>query len=88
MSIVCANKVAASGDYEAYRRLKEMAVRNGVSYHYETNVGAGLPVIHTIGDLVASGDRITAIEAVLSGTLNYIFNTISKEVHFSDALSI
>ena len=86
VSIVCANKVAASGDYEAYRKLKETAVRNGVSYHYETNVGAGLPILHTIADLVASGDRITGIEAVLSGTLNYIFNTISKDVTFSEAV--
>ena len=86
VSIVCANKVAASGDINAYRKLKETAVRNGVSYNYETNVGAGLPVIHTIADLVASGDKITKIEAVLSGTLNFIFNTISKDVTFSEAV--
>lgn len=86
ISIVCANKVAASGDIEAYRRLKATAVKNDVKYNYETNVGAGLPVIHTIDDLVKSGDRILKIEAVLSGTLNYIFNTISKDVTFSDAV--
>ena len=86
ISIVCANKVAASGDYESYRRLKETAVRNDVKYNFETNVGAGLPVLHTIDDLVKSGDRITKIEAVLSGTLNFIFNTISKETTFSEAV--
>ena len=86
ISIICANKVAASGDIEAYRRLKATAVKNDVKYNFETNVGAGLPVIHTIDDLVKSGDRIVKIEAVLSGTLNFIFNTISKDVTFSDAV--
>ncbi|MBQ9561753.1 MAG: hypothetical protein IJV10_05695 [Prevotella sp.] len=86
VSIVCANKVAASGDLAAYRRLKETAVRNGVKYNFETNVGAGLPIIHTIDDLVKSGDKIVKIEAVLSGTLNFIFNTISKDVTFSEAV--
>ncbi|MBO5613328.1 MAG: hypothetical protein J5905_02340 [Prevotella sp.] len=86
ISIVCANKVAASGDIETYRQLKETAIKNDVKYNFETNVGAGLPVIHTIDDLVKSGDRITKIEAVLSGTLNYIFNTISRDVTFSEAV--
>ena len=86
ISIVCANKVAASGDINLYRRLKETAVKNDVKYNFETNVGAGLPVIHTIDDLVKSGDRITKIEAVLSGTLNFIFNTISRDVTFSEAV--
>ncbi len=86
VSIACANKVAASGDIEAYRRLKATAIKNGVKYNFETNVGAGLPVIHTIDDLVKSGDRIIKIEAVLSGTLNYIFNTISRQCTFSEAV--
>lgn len=86
ISVVCANKVAASGDINLYRRLKETAVKNDVKYNFETNVGAGLPVIHTIDDLVKSGDRITKIEAVLSGTLNFIFNTISRDVTFSEAV--
>ena len=86
ISIVCANKVAASGDLTAYRQLKATAVKNGVKYNFETNVGAGLPVIHTIDDLVKSGDKIVKIEAVLSGTLNFIFNTISKDVTFSEAV--
>lgn len=86
ISIVCANKVAASGDLALYKELKALAVKNDVKYNFETNVGAGLPVIHTIDDLVKSGDKITKIEAVLSGTLNYIFNTISKDVTFSEAV--
>lgn len=86
ISVVCANKVAASGDINLYRRLKETAVKNDVKYNFETNVGAGLPVIHTIDDLVKSGDRITKIEAVLSGTLNFIFNTISRDITFSEAV--
>lgn len=86
ISIVCANKVAASGDIERYRKLKALAIEKDVKYNFETNVGAGLPVIHTIDDLVKSGDKITKIEAVLSGTLNYIFNTISSEVSFSEAV--
>jgi len=86
VSVVAANKVAASSDYENYRRLKQTARERGVKYLFETNVGAGLPVIHTINDLIGSGDRILRIEAVLSGTLNYVFNTLSAEVSFSRAV--
>lgn len=86
ISVVCANKVAAAGDHDAFRKLKKTAVEQDVKYKYETNVGAGLPVIRTIDHLVTSGDRITGIEAVLSGTLNYIFDTISKDVTFSQAV--
>lgn len=86
ISVVCANKVAASGDLECYKLLKNTAKDMGVSYNFETNVGAGLPVIHTIQDLVASGDKIVKLEAVLSGTLNFIFNTISEEIPFSKAV--
>lgn len=86
ISIVCANKVAASGDVNLYKKLKRTAIENDAKYNFETNVGAGLPLIHTIDDLVKSGDRITKIEAVLSGTLNFIFDTISKEVTFSEAV--
>ena len=86
ISIACANKVAASGDIDTYRQLKKTAIKNDVKYNFETNVGAGLPVIHTIDDLVKSGDKIVKIEAVLSGTLNFIFNTISKDVTFSEAV--
>jgi len=86
ISIVAANKVAASSEYSRYRQLKEMAAKHGVKFLFETNVGAGLPLISTINDLMRSGDRIVRIEAVLSGTLNYIFNTLSKEIPFSTAV--
>ena len=86
ISVVAANKVAASGSYKNYSRLKLTAVRRGVKYLFETNVGAGLPVIATINDLRNSGDKVLKIEAVLSGTLTYIFNTISAKVPFSEAV--
>ena len=86
--VVTANKVAASGPYEDYAALKDTARRRGVKLLFETNVGAGLPIIGTIGDLIASGDRIKSIEAVLSGTLNYVFNTISAEVPLSEAVRL
>lgn len=88
ISIVAANKVAASSEYSRYRALKEMAAKHGVKFLFETNVGAGLPLISTINDLMRSGDRIVRIEAVLSGTLNYIFNTLSKEIPFSKAVRL
>ena len=86
VSVVAANKVAASGDYASYRRLKDTALQRGVKFLYETNVGAGLPIIGTIKDLCNSGDKILKIEAVLSGTLNFIFNEISAEVPFSETV--
>lgn len=86
ISVVAANKVAASSDYESYLKLKETALRRGVKFLFETNVGAGLPIICTINDLCNSGDKILKIEAVLSGTLNFIFNEISAEVPFSETV--
>jgi len=86
ISVVAANKVAASSEYRRYRELKEMAAKHGVKFLFETNVGAGLPLISTINDLMRSGDRIVRIEAVLSGTLNYIFNTLSQDIPFSQAV--
>lgn len=86
ISVVAANKIAASGDYDNYMDLKNIARKRGVKYLFETNVGAGLPIINTINDLIYSGDRILKIEAVLSGTLNFIFNTISKDVPLSKAI--
>ena len=83
ISIVSANKVAASSAFENYANLKKIAKRKGVKFLFETNVGAGLPIINTINDLVNSGDNILKIEAVLSGTLNFIFNTISESVPLS-----
>lgn len=86
ISVVAANKVAASSDYDSYLKLKETALRRGVKFLFETNVGAGLPIIGTINDLCNSGDKILKIEAVLSGTLNFIFNEISAEVPFSETV--
>ncbi|KAA6350096.1 Bifunctional aspartokinase/homoserine dehydrogenase 1 [termite gut metagenome] len=88
ISVVAANKIAASSAYENYRELKQTARKRGVKYLFETNVGAGLPVINTINDLINSGDKILKIEAVLSGTLNYIFNKISAEIPFSQAIKM
>ncbi|KAA6321762.1 Bifunctional aspartokinase/homoserine dehydrogenase 1, partial [termite gut metagenome] len=88
ISVVAANKIAASSEYENYRELKQIARKRGVKYLFETNVGAGLPIINTINDLINSGDKILKIEAVLSGTLNYIFNKISAEVPFSQAIKM
>jgi len=86
ISVVTANKIAASSEYEKYTRLKETALRRGVKFLFETNVGAGLPIIGTINDLRNSGDKILKIEAVLSGTLNFIFNELSADVPFSVAV--
>lgn len=86
ISVVTANKVAASSNYDHYAGLKKIAKRKGVKFLFETNVGAGLPIINTLNDLVNSGDRILKIEAVLSGTLNYIFNTISSDIPLSKTI--
>jgi aspartokinase/homoserine dehydrogenase 1 len=86
VSIVTANKVAASSEYENYALLKKTAKRKGAKFLFETNVGAGLPIITTLNDLVNSGDTILKIEAVLSGTLNFIFNTISEKVPLSQTI--
>lgn len=83
IAVVAANKVAASSAYDNYANLKKIAKRKGVKFLFETNVGAGLPIINTLNDLVNSGDKIVKIEAVLSGTLNFIFNTISEDIPFS-----
>ena len=86
VSVVAANKEAASSPYENYLKLKETARHRGIKFLFETNVGAGLPIINTMNDLINSGDHILKLEAVLSGTLNYIFNTISAEIPFSQAI--
>lgn len=88
VSIIACNKIAASSDYENYKLLKDTALARGVKFRFETNVGAGLPIIGTINDLVNSGDKILKIEAVLSGTLNYIFNTLSETVPFSETVRL
>ncbi len=88
INVVAANKLAASSDYENYHELKTIAQKRGVKFLFETNVGAGLPIIRTINDLIHSGDKILRIEAVLSGTLNYIFNKISADVPFSQTVQM
>ena len=86
ISVIAANKIAASSSYDKYALLKETALARGVFFRYETNVGAGLPIIGTINDLRNSGDVILKIEAVLSGTLNFIFNELSADVTMSEAV--
>ena len=86
ISVVAANKIAASSDYDNYMKLKRTARDRGVWFRYETNVGAGLPIIGTINDLCNSGDKILKIEAILSGTLNFIFNEIAADVPFSETV--
>jgi aspartokinase/homoserine dehydrogenase 1 len=86
ISVVTANKIAASSEYNHYARLKQTALNRGVKFLFETNVGAGLPIIGTINDLRNSGDKILRIEAVVSGTLNFIFNELSADVPFSETI--
>lgn len=86
ISIVTPNKKANSGSYQKYLRLKQAAQKRGVKFLYETNVGAGLPVINTLNDLLLSGDTVLGIEAVLSGTLNYIFSSFNSGDKFSDVV--
>lgn len=88
ISVVTANKIAASSDYEQYKSLKDSARKAGVKFLFETNVGAGLPIINTMNSLTNSGDKIIKLEAVLSGTLNYIFNTLSADIPFSKAIQM
>ncbi len=86
VSIIACNKVAASSEYDQYDRLKGLAREYGANFFFETNVGAGLPVIHTLGDLLRSGDRVHRIEAVLSGTLNFVFNNYDGTRPFADVV--
>lgn len=86
ISIVTPNKKANSGSVEKYKQLKKSAQVHGSRFLYETNVGAGLPVINTINDLLLSGDTVIRIEGVLSGTLNYIFSSFAKGTQFSEVV--
>lgn len=86
ISVVTPNKKANSADYPSYLKLKNIARQRGVRFLYETNVGAGLPVINTLNDLLLSGDKIIRIEAVLSGTLNYIFSSFTADTRFSNVV--
>ena len=86
ISVVTPNKVANSGPYSEYRRLQRTALNRGVKFLYETNVGAGLPIINTVQGLMTSGDRFLKIEAILSGTLSFIFNTFRPGTSFADVV--
>lgn len=88
VNVVAANKFSASGPIGTYFELKNIARRKDVKFLFETNVGAGLPIISTLNSLINSGDKIIKIEAVLSGTLNYIFNVLSKEVSLAKAVEM
>ncbi|MDR2269909.1 MAG: bifunctional aspartate kinase/homoserine dehydrogenase I [Sphingobacterium sp.] len=82
ISIVTCNKIANSGKYVQYKTLRDTAHKHGVDFFYETNVGAGLPIVRVLKDLMLSGDRILKIEAILSGTISYIFNNFKEDVSF------
>ena len=86
INVVTANKIASSSSYDNYAGLKRVARFKGVKYLFETNVGAGLPIINTINSLINSGDKILRIEAVVSGTLNYIFNVLREDIPLSKAI--
>jgi aspartokinase/homoserine dehydrogenase 1 len=86
VSVVACNKIAASAPYRYYRKLKDLAREYNSPFLFETNVGAGLPVIGTLNDLLRSGDKVNRIEAVLSGTLNFVFNNYNGEKSFAEVV--
>ncbi|WDF69566.1 bifunctional aspartate kinase/homoserine dehydrogenase I [Sphingobacterium oryzagri] len=86
ISIVTCNKIANSGEYAQYALLRDTARKHGVDFFYETNVGAGLPIVRVLKDLMLSGDRIVKIEAILSGTISYIFNNFVGDASFYETV--
>ncbi|MCB0473420.1 MAG: bifunctional aspartate kinase/homoserine dehydrogenase I, partial [Flavobacteriaceae bacterium] len=84
IAVVACNKIACSSEYGAYRELKDLSLEYNAPFLFETNVGAGLPVIDTLNNLIASGDRVNTIQAVLSGSLNFVFNNFKPGVLFHD----
>lgn len=88
VNVVAANKIAAASNYDNYSSLKNIARKKDVKFLFETNVGAGLPVINTINSLINSGDKIIKIEAVVSGSLNFIFNILSEDIPLSKAIKM
>lgn len=86
ISVVTCNKIANSSSYAQYKQLRDTARSQGVDFFYETNVGAGLPIVRTLKDLMTSGDRIIRIEAILSGTISYIFNNFTGDASFHDVV--
>jgi aspartokinase/homoserine dehydrogenase 1 len=88
ISIVTCNKIGNSTDYNQYKTFRDAARQHGVDFFYETNVGAGLPIIRTLKDLMNSGDRIQRIEAMLSGTISFIFNNFKGDTSFHDIVKL
>ncbi|MXV13726.1 bifunctional aspartate kinase/homoserine dehydrogenase I [Hufsiella ginkgonis] len=88
ISVVTCNKIGNSGTYEQYKRFKDTAHSHGADFFYETNVGAGLPIVRTLKDLMVSGDRIVRIEAILSGTISFIFNNFNGDASFYDVVKL
>jgi aspartokinase/homoserine dehydrogenase 1 len=88
ISIVTCNKIGNSASYAQYKTFRDTARRHGVDFFYETNVGAGLPIIKTLKDLMNSGDRIQRIEAILSGTISFIFNNFKGDASFYDTVKL
>lgn len=86
ISVVACNKIACSSSYESYKHLKSLAREYNTSFFFETNVGAGLPVIGTLNDLLRSGDKVNRIQAVLSGTLNFVFNNYDGSRSFAEVV--
>ncbi len=84
IAVVACNKIACSSDYKKYKELKDLSLEYNSPFLFETNVGAGLPVIDTLNNLIASGDEVLTIQAVLSGSLNFIFNNFNSETNFYD----
>ncbi|SCW82310.1 bifunctional aspartate kinase/homoserine dehydrogenase I [Mucilaginibacter sp. NFR10] len=86
ISVITCNKIGNSGSYKQYRTFKDTARAHGVDFFYETNVGAGLPIINTLKNLMNSGDRVQRIEAILSGTISFIFNNFKGDANFHDVV--
>ncbi|MDD7885699.1 bifunctional aspartate kinase/homoserine dehydrogenase I [Flavivirga sp. 57AJ16] len=86
IGVVACNKIACSSDYENYSLLKRLSLKYNAPYLFETNVGAGLPIIDTLNNLIASGDKVTSIQAVLSGSLNFVFNNFNDTTKFYDVV--
>jgi aspartokinase/homoserine dehydrogenase 1 len=88
ISVVTCNKIGNSADYKQYKTFRDTARQHGVDFFYETNVGAGLPIIRTLKDLMSSGDRVKSIEAILSGTISFIFNHFKGDASFHDIVKL
>jgi len=86
IAIVACNKIACSSDYNNYKELKRLSLKYNAPFLFETNVGAGLPVIDTLNNLIASGDKVNSIQAVLSGSLNFVFNNFNDKTKFYDVV--